>query len=151
MWKVEFLLRPDKCLWIGLGLTPSLLLLRGFLFLFIDGPRGMSAAWSWKILPVETIPGEESLKSRDIPQERLSYSKHTYHANTNKHEHNVLISSRSLLVYRPRCSLLPFISFLYIFILIHILVCLKSCITIIFQVWTYVSFCIRPTRLPLVV
>lgn len=78
MWKVEFLLGPDKCLWIRLGLTPSLLLLRGFLFLFIDGPRGMCAAWSWKILPVETIPGEESLKLRDIPQERLSYSKHTH-------------------------------------------------------------------------
>lgn len=93
MWKIEFLLRPDKCLWIRLGLTPSLLLLSGSLFLFIDGPGGMCAMWSWKILPVEPIPGEESLKSRDIPQERLSYSKHTHRTNTNKHK--VLISSRS--------------------------------------------------------
>lgn len=117
MWKVEFLLRPDKCLWIRLSLTLSLVLLRGSLFLFIDGRKGMCAAWSWKILPVEPIPGKESLKSRDIPQERLSYSKHTHHTNTNKHEHKVLISSRS----RARLSTqVQPPSFYIIFIFIYI-------------------------------
>lgn len=121
MWKVEFLLGPDKRLWIRLGLTPSLLLLGGSLFLFIDGPKGMCAAWSWKILPVEPIPGEESLKSRDIPQERLSSSKHTHHANTNKHEHKVLISSRS--PARLSTQVQPpsfYIIFIYIYIDLYI-------------------------------